>query len=237
MGKLCKDQTVEKLVGIFKDMPANEIDEVVASAKKRVSEESKEARKKELETLFDKQIQTLKDRGCPEAIIGMLRGQKPEVIEKASKMTVAKGNLDFLLVISRLALTIYSQMQMVLYDGKAGYNYLDPREITDVVETPDELVYAIYDVEDGQAMLGKAPQDAEKLIKKEGRRCLTEVEVIALGVHTDVLSRHYVDATGSRYESSDQMPSLSLGPGRPELDWNCLDGADEEWGSASCRSK
>src|SRR5712691_4201809 len=49
----------------------------------------------------------------------------------------------------------------------------------------------IFDIEDGEAMRGKTPEHAEELIMKQGRRGLTEVEVISLGLHTNVLFRHY----------------------------------------------
>jgi hypothetical protein len=194
------EQTVGKLVEVLREVPPKERDEMVVKAKNQLEEEEKESKpkKEDLEKLFDTQIQTLKDRGCPPVIIDMLKEQRDQVLQKASEITIAKKHIPFLPVIPRIYLSIYSQMQMVRNGDKVGYTYLKPSEITDVVETPQDPYY-IFDVEDGEAMLGKSPQNAEKAIKQQNWRGLTEVEVIALGIHTDVLSRHYVDAVGSRY--------------------------------------
>lgn len=239
MTKLCKDQKdglVAKIAALFKDVSADEVDEVVAQAKTKLVTESKQAKRGALEKLFDAQIATLKDRGCPEQIVELLQQKRGEVVSKASEMTVGEGNIPFLPVVPRTYLTIYSQMPMVRNDSKVGYTYLKPTAITDVVETPSDPYY-IYDVEDGQAMCGKAPQDAEKLIKRDKRFGLTDVEVIALGVHTDVLLRHYVDAVGSRYQSA-QVPYLYLFDGeQPRLHWDYLAFAGSRWGAASCGSR
>lgn len=230
------EQAVGKLVEVLREVPPKERDEMVVKAKNQLEEEEKESKpkKEDLEKLFDAQIQTLKDRGCPSVIIDMLREQRDQVLQKASEITIAKKHIPFLPVIPRIYLSIYSQMQMVRNGDKVGYTYLKPSEITDVVKTPQDPYY-IFDVEDGEAMLGKAPKDAEKAIKQQNWRGLTEVEVIALGIHTNVLSRHYVDAVGSRY-GSDRVPLLWLHGGKPELGWYGLGHADDEWGAASCRS-
>ncbi len=235
MQTLCKDQreaVVATLTAVLKDVPADDIDGVLASARVRLGEEAKKAKRSDLEKLFDTQIATLKDRGTPEPILNMLANQRGTVISKASEMTFEEGRIPFLPVIPRLYLSIYSQMAMMRKGDKIGHTYLKPSDITDVVETPAEPYY-IFDVENGEALRGKAPQNAEKEIKKQGRRGLTEVEVISLGVHTDVLSRHYVDAVGSRCDS-DGVPSLYLYDGEPKLDWVGLGSGGGRWGAASC---
>ncbi|MDP3784710.1 MAG: DUF5701 family protein [bacterium] len=236
MGTLCKDQLAEKLVGLFAETDPGNIDEAVAQAKDLLSRGAKQAKWNDLERLFDTQIATLKDRGVPKFIVGMLWDQKGFVLARASTMSFENGHVPFLPVIPRTYLSIYSQMPMVKSGDKAGYTNLKPTAITDVVATPENPYY-IYDVEDGEAMRGKTPQDAEKLIKKEGRLGLTEVEVIALGVHTDVLSKHYVEAVGSRYVSGGVPFLLRLGGDEPGLDWTSLDYGDDHWGAASCGSR
>ena len=226
------EQTVEKLVEVLREVPPEERDEVVVKAKNQLEEEEKESKpkKEDLEKLFDTQIQTLKDRGCPAVIIDMLQEQRDDVLQKASEIPIGKKHIAFLPVIPRTFLSIYTQMQMVRNGDKIGYTYLKPSEITDVVETPADPYY-IFDVEDGEAMLGKSPQNAEKTIKQQNRRGLTEVEVIALAIHTDV--RHCVDALGSRCGSAG-VPTLWLHDAEPRLDWVNLDGARDRWGAASC---
>lgn len=233
MDKFCKDQLADKLVPLFEG--ADNIDEAVKEAKNRLATRAKQAKREDLESLFDRQIQTEKDRGTPEAIIKMLQNQRSDVLSKASEMTFAEGHIPFLPVIPKTYVSIYYRMPMVKNGNKIGYTYLDPSELTDIEDVPGKPYY-IYDVEDGTAMLGKAPRDAEKLIRKDKRFPLTADEVMSLGIHSDVLSRHYVDAPGSRHESS-EVPVLWLLGGKPELDWNFADDADDEWGAGSCGSR
>ncbi|MFC1757100.1 DUF5701 family protein [Patescibacteria group bacterium] len=224
---------IEKLVPLFRNTDTD-IDEAVKTAKDRLATEATEAKREDLEKMFDAQIQTWRDHGCPEAIVEILAEQKDSVLSKASKMTFGNGNIPILSVVPRTYLTIYSQMLMVKNGDKTGYTNMDPTEITDVVDVPTKP-YWIYDVENGKAMLGKSPETAEKLIKKDGRSCLTETEVIAIGIQD--LPDHYMDASGSRSGSSDHVPYLYLRDGRPRLHWDYADVSDSRWGSASCGSR
>jgi len=233
MGNLCKDQLADKLVPLFEG--ADNIDEAVEEAKNRLATKAKQLKKGYLAKLFDSQIQTEKDRGTPEAIIEMLQNQRSEVLSKASEMTFAEGHIPFLPVIPKTYVSIYYRMPIVKNGNKIGYTYLDPSELTDI-EDVSEKPYYIYDVEDGTAMLGKSPEKAEKLIRKDKRLPMTADEVMSLGIHTDVLSNHYVDATGSRYKSS-RVPFLWLYDGEPKLDWHFADFAIDKWGAGSCGSR
>ncbi len=235
MEKLNKDQLVEKLIGLFAETDSGNIDGAVAQAKDLLGQKAKWAKRSNLEQLFDIQIVILKDCSVPAPIVEMLQNQRGQVITKAGKMSFENRQVPFFPVIPRTYLSIFSQMPMVKSNDKVGYTHLNPTEITDVTTTPKNPYY-IYDIEDGEAMRGKVPQYAEKLIKNQGRFGLTEVEVIALGIHTDVLSRHYVDAVGSRF-SSDRVPDLFLRDGRPRLGWSCLGDGDGFWGAASCGSR
>jgi hypothetical protein len=128
-------------------------------------------------------------------------------------------------------------MAMVRNGSKVGYTYLNPTQISDVVNAPSEPYY-IYDVEDGSSTRGKSPEDALKILKQQKRSPLTAAEVTALTTHTDVLSRHYVWAAGSRYISADWVPIVYLGRGgRPALGWYYVVSSDGPWGSASCGSR
>jgi len=236
---LCKSQKeglISKLVELFKGIANTEIEEVVKAAKDKIIEIGNQVKESELVSLFNNQIQTLKDRGCPETILNMLQEQRGSVVEKAKKVTFKEGRVPFLPVIPKLYLSIYTQMAMVKYGSKSGYTYLDVTQLSDVADTSNKP-YFVFDVEDGTEMLAKSPRDAEKLIKaQDNRRCLIDVEVISLGIHTDVLSRHYVDASASRYESDD-VPGLYPFGDIPKLDWYRLGNSSPEWGSASCSSK
>jgi hypothetical protein len=237
--KLCKDQReglVAKLSAFFNGLETEVIDDVVAEAKKQASAESAEERKRGLGKLFDSQMETLKSRGCPQAILEAFQDKKSEVLGKAAEMEIGEGHIPFIPVIPRAYLGIYGLMPMVRHGDKAGYTYLDPNEITDNVKTP-KGPYFIYDVEDGRDMLGKSPEKAEKLIKNQGRSCLTADEGVALCAQTSVLSEHYVDCTGSRYGRADRVLDVFLYDARPRLSWDYAGNSDDRWGSASCRSR
>lgn len=229
------DSLVQKLVELFRGVNGASIDDAVAKAKSQLNTEANQARRNNLEQLFDSQIATLKSRGVPSQILEMLQSKKSMVVDKASSMTISNGNTPFLPVIKPNYLGYYGLMSLVRNGAKEGYSYLDPSVITDKVETPSGLYY-IYDVEDGEALRGKSPETAEKLLKDNRRSPLTAAEAIALATHTNVLSRHFVDATGSRCGSG-CVPDLWLDGGRPWLDYGWAGSAYSRWGSASCGSR
>jgi len=233
--KLCKDQLAEKLVGLFIETDPNNIDEAVAQAKDSLAKKTKQAKRGDLEKLFDSQIATLKDRGCPEQILEGLKNGKAKVLNHVESITITEGNLAFTPVITPLYFGYHGIVSMVRYNGKSGYTYLDPRQITDVEKVPTGLYYQ-FDVEDGTKCLGKKPETSDKLIQDEKRLRSTAAEIVSIGIHTDVLSKHYMDAVGSRCESG-RAPSLYLYDGKPWLDYSYLGYAVDRWGAASCGSR
>ena len=237
MGKLCTDQLIGKLVALLREADPDKFDEAVAQAKNQLTAESKQVKRSDLEKLFDTQIATLKDRGVPAQIVEMLHNQKGQVVKKASEMNIGDGNIAFLPVIPRSYRSPYDLMAMVKNGGKAGYTYLNPTQISDVVNAPSEPYY-IYDVEDGNSTRGKSPEAAEKILKQQKRSPLTAAEVMALTTHIDVLSRHYVWAPGSRCESAVLVPFVYLDNGdRPRLSWIYVFYLFGHWGAASCGSR
>lgn len=232
------DETlVQKLVSIFSGYTPAQIDDAVTQAKDQLMTGAKKAKRNDLEKLFDSQIETLKDRGVPEQIIEALQNQKGAVVKKASEIVIGDGNIPFLPVIPRSFRSHYDLIAMVRNGSKVGYTYLTTTKISDVVDAPQKPYY-IYDVEDGEFTRGRSPEDAEKIIKRQKRSLLTVAEVTALATHTDVLSRHYVWAAGSRYESAVQVPLVSLDLGvRPKLGWYYVGYSHSHWGSASCGSR
>ena len=239
MEKLCTDQLIGKLVALLREADPDKFDEAVAQAKNQLTAESKQAKRSDLEKLFDAQIATLKDRGVPEQIVEILQNQKGAVVKKASEMNIGDGNIAFLPVIPRSYRSLYNLMAMVKNGGKAGYyTYLNPTQISDVVDAPSEPYY-IYDVEDGDSTRGDNPEAAEKIFEQQKRSPLTAAEVMALTTHTDVLSRYGVWATGSRYKSARKVPFIYLDSGgQLRFIWGVVDDLyDDRWGSASCLSR
>lgn len=239
MKTLCKDQReglVAKLTVFFKGLTREEIDDVVTEARKQVDVETKEERKNGFTKLFDSQMETMKSCGCPQAILEAFGKQRDAVLSKAAEMDIPEGNTPFIPVIPRSYLGIYGLMPMVRNGDKVGYTTLDPNNITDVVDVP-KGPYFIFDIEDGRKYLGKSPERAEELIKEENRSCLTADEGIAVCVHTNVLSDHYVDCTGSRFGHSYRVPHVYLEDEFPRLIWLNFDDSDHRWGSASCQAR
>ncbi len=239
MVKSFKDQReslVAKLTVLFKSLTAEEIDDVVTEARQQATIETTQERKNGFVKLFDSQMETLKARGCPQAILEAFGNQRDAVLSKAAKMEISEGHIPFVPVIPRTYLGVYELMSMVRDGGNVGYTYLDSNKITNNVETPKGL-YFIYDVEDGKDMLGKSPEKAEALIKKQKRTCLTADEGIALCVHTNVLSEHHVDCTGSRYGRAADVPDVYRDGDGPEFNCHHFLSSLGRWGSASCRSR
>jgi len=112
-------------------------------------------------------------------------------------------------------------------------NYLDLEEIKNLY--PQEET--IYDIETGEEMLGKSPEQCEKEFKKQGRRGLNIYEGLAIiRKCPNILKKHYIDLVGSRHERNDGVPDVYLNGDKPGLGSNGIDSSLDEWGSASCRS-
>lgn len=196
-------------------------------------------KKSKFEDLFKTQIETLKNRGCPEHILSKVERKKDLVIANAMEMDFERGRIPFLPVIhfgdrytSRI--NIKDQIKMVRVGDAVGYTELDPSFVADIVKDfNDKEPYFIFNVEDGSVTWGKSNKDAEKIIKKQGRRGLTVAEAIALCIHTDVLSEHCVDAIGSRYGGV-RVPDLRFLDGKIELSYRNFGAWDERWGIPSC---
>lgn len=224
---------VSELAALFQGQKLETVQQAVKEATKQVWPELVTG---PLSELFNTQMETLKARGCPKSVIDALTAKKSEVIAKATEIETADGHIPFVPVVPRTEVDLGDLMKMVRNRDREGYNYLDQSDVSNVVDVPSGP-YFMFDVEDGKDMLGKSPEKAEKLIKEQNRSCLTADEGIAVCVHKDVLSEHYMDCTGSRYGRSDEVPDVYLYDDLPKLFWDCADCSHGEWGSASCRSR
>ena len=181
---------VESMIDVFKGLTHKEINNVVSLAKKqRIIKDS-------LEALFGVQIQTLKDRRCPKRITEILMQTQPRVVAKALKMRFKNDRIPFLPVIPCNYITVFSQMEMVLNENMAGYSSIYRSNTTPAnpfsinLKIPEEPYY-IFNIEDGTGTKSKCPNEdeIERQINKCDRVCLTGIEIIALAVHSDVLSK------------------------------------------------
>ena len=162
--------------------------------------------------------------------------QQLAVVEKASFLRLEEGRNPFLPVIPTDCSDIFNQMRAVNHGKLLGRVHLTQLLIEDMVPTPSEPYY-IFDVEDGENILGFAPEEAAKFLEDSGRRGLNVCEVIALALHTDVLSRHNVDAIACRY-NRDAVPMVCLTYGAhpaPALYYRSLVSGAPMWGAASCQ--
>ena len=236
MEKNKKDKLVSDLVSLFKSFENNVsiIDEAVEEARRQLRE-TERIKFKNLERLFNKQIRTLKERGCSRQIIEMFQEQGAFVLEEASKMLFAKGNIPFLPVIPITYKSLYDLMAMVRNGDKQGANFLKSLAFTDECVTPDGPYY-IFNVEDGRATINKNPGEAIEILKNQSRSPLTLAEAIALCIHTDKLINIY--ACGSRYEFPHNVPYIYLAHGQPCLHYCTLNGSyGGPTGSPSCSDR
>ena len=187
-----------------------------------------------LSLLFDVQIQTREERGCPQEALKALEGQKPGVIAKASTMYFPRDNLPFLPVIPGGVLPIEEQVKMIVLPGKnngtKGVCQIKPRELRSLNRA--ESPYFIYDVENGARLLNNHPCDSRKVFAKSERRGLSIEEMVSLATHSDALLRHNLLAIDSilyrviltidsNYEECkyppSKSPALTLKQGVPYL--------------------
>lgn len=182
--------------------------------------------------LFDEQLQCLRGLECPAAIIEGFRRRKGDTLLKAAKMVFSDGNIPFLPVIPRSYIGIYALMPMVRNAQQRGYFQFEPYELVDIIKTP-LYPYYIFDVEDGEGMLGMSTKDSETEINFQKRSCLTIDEIVALCMHVEILSDHGVVSAGSRY-GIDHVPELHLSVKGPELGWGRYCNPNDSMGTPSC---
>ena len=185
-----------------------------------------------LEDLFDKQIKTLKDRGCPKEIIYILEFQKGNVIYHAQNGFKYEGVTPFIPVIPLSYRSVYDLIATVRYKNEHGQTRISSPDIADEVETP-KSPYFIFNVDGGSSAFSKdfVEVKEEKVIFKNKLRIqLTLAELIAVATHTDVISKNTICATASQnlYGGKKSMygrmiPVLVLYNDVPSLGANTLD--------------
>ncbi len=195
--------------------------------------EETERRREGLADLFDSYMETLRSRSCPKLIIEKFIDQREQVLDEASKRDTPKECIPFLPVIPESYMGIYGLMSMVYYDGKRGYTKINPNIINGKELTPKQP-YFLFDVEDGESMLGNSTAKARVLIKQKKRFCLTAEEIIALCLYYSVLSKHYLDCACSVEVNNFTGLSLWKSQDVPLLSYANVNVPHNYWGSPSC---
>lgn len=176
--------------------------------------------KSKLQLLLDEQLDRLDGKGLNPIVLVQFEARREALIEIASNRPFGKNRLPFLPVIPSSILGLNEQMTMVFHEGQKGKNCLDQNDICIFTKTPSG-VYFIVDVENGESTLGKNALVARQIISAQNRKCATVCEIISLGIQTDVLGRHSLNATGSQSISDNcaiarlqifgRVPMLRLG--------------------------
>ncbi len=208
----------------------------------------------QIETLFRRQLSTLKKYGCHEvgALHSLWEKLFPAVVKRLNyERWMGKDaeeiSIHFLPVIPRFTYGLHHLMKMVRVKSYCGGGsppvkltgevWHNPKDFVDIIKGVPTDPYYILEVENGRETVRKDPRDVEKDIgRKEKRRGMTIDEAIALCIHTDVLSHHQLLAVGSRVlgEHVGRIPEVSFGgasPFPPIVGWEAFKIGDRpyEW--------
>lgn len=229
------EELSDKLIGFFNfnGLTLRQVDKVLKEAREKVKKQIIER----LAVVFDSQMETLKKRNCPEAIIEKFLEKRDKTLTAAAEMEgIQEYNIPFVPIIPRGYLGIYGLMALVNDDKKHHPHLIEPKDLTDSVNAPD-MPYFIFNVSEGKDTASKSPEDGEKMVKDQNRSCLTVDEGIALCIHSNVLSRYYVFCSGSRYTLSGKVPIVCLDRELPKVYWTGLGEPSSGSGTASCSER
>jgi hypothetical protein len=202
---------------------------------------------------FDRQVENLLKRGYPEAA-GLSLEDLLEHIEplkgKAEQLTVPeqdldRGRLPFVLVIKSDLVATEKAMLLVVREGKQGFIKLYPHEpkdfkaIDDVI-IPSGMAYLLVDIDRGKENINVPPNEAMKMIRKDGRSPITIDEGVAVVTqHPEFLmAKNCFSLLASRHPGDQRVPAIWINAEKKaNLGW-CWDGNPHTWlGSASCSSR
>lgn len=214
-----KENIVSKIVSVFADVPPRKdiiafADDVFADVRVRLEEMAKTAEAAYYEDIFDERLERLKTLGCPAFILKKLQTKKLEVVSKACALNMPDSRDSLIPVIPSHYLTIYSQLEMINFNGITGDTDLEASRITNTLKKSIsqndtkifDSVYFILDIDDGANTEKLTCAEADEKIKGRNRFPLTVEEIIArLLQRTDSPTRNLL-AAGSRYEDDDRVP-------------------------------
>jgi hypothetical protein len=183
---------------------------------------------------FDRQVDTLRRRGYPNAALGHVEPLEERLADVAG---------TFVIVVSSVLLARDEAIARVELAGKQGFTSMEADELErfgpiDGLEIPAASAYLVADVDTGRDTLNVSPDDALESIVRKGRSPLTIDEGIALVTHHPELLRtqNCFSMLGSRCGDR-RVTALWMSRGRPRLGW-CWAGNPHTWlGSASCAGR
>ena len=189
------------------------------------------------EELFDFYVETLREKRIV---------KNPDEFKHLRKFIPTTG---FFILVPETRLSLNDLMGHVelngrtgrcLFDeGKPGIYFFTKKAVMDVTET-FSWHYLCLDVDDGRAMMHMYPRDAAALFGRQNRSGYVNKEGIFHAIYfPNVLERHCMDLTGSRYYEK-SIPRLCIYGKRPLLYTSLLSGSflkRPKSGSASCGSR
>ena len=214
-----KEGIVDKIASIFADVPPQKdimvfADDVFAEVKVRLEDMAKTAKAAYYEDIFDERLERLKTLGCPAFILKKLQTKKVEVISKACALNIPDNRDSLIPVISSHYLTIYSQLEMINFNGITGDAALESSRITNALKKSlsqnegkiFDSVYFILDIDEGTNTEKLTCAEADEKFKAKNRFPLTVEEIIGLMLQKTEPPLYNLLAAGSRYEQDDTVP-------------------------------
>jgi hypothetical protein len=218
-----KESKVSKIVSIFADVPPQKdimifVDDVFAEAKVRLEEMAKTAKAAYYEDIFDDRLDRLKTLGCPAFILNKLKPKKVEVISKVCSLNIPENRDSLIPVIPNHYLTIYSQLEMINFNGMTGDTALESSRIINVLkkglsQNDSKIfdgIYFILDIDDGANTERLTCVEASERIKGKNRFPLLVEEIIALLLQRTEPTDYNLLAGGSRYDQDDIAPLCTI---------------------------
>jgi hypothetical protein len=225
-----EEGVVGKIVSVFADLPPQKdimsfADDVFIKAKVRLEEMAKKAKATYYEDIFDTRLERLKTLGCPAFILKKLQTKKVEVISKACALNIPDNNDSLIPVISSHYLTIYSQLEMVTFNGITGDTDFESSRIMNALKKGISQnegrifdgIYFILDIDDGAKTEKLTCAEADERFRGKNRFPLTVEEVIALLLQKTEPPLCNLLAAGSRYEQDDKVPFCTTGDNKTSL--------------------
>ncbi len=196
---------------------------------------------------FDRQVQTLVDKGYP-ALAGMELDAFRDLVlplrqvvldRKADLMRPTKSQVPFVLVITKELVPPTAAMPLTELSDRIGFvtdgfDDVDQFAPIESVEIPAGGAYILFDVDRGAEYLDVRPNDALRTITGAGRTPLTVDEGIAFLVQfPDSLEKNNCFSLLASRVADQRVPALWISRARPKLGW-CWAGNPHTWlGSAS----
>lgn len=214
-----KESIVNKIVSVFAAAPPRKdamifVDDVFAEARIRLEEMAKTAKAAFYEDIFDERLEKLRTLGCPAFILSKLKTKKVAVVTKACALNIPDGRDALIPVISSQYLTVYSQLEMINFDGITGDTSLESSRISNALKKGlsqsegkvFDGIYFILDIDDGVNTEKLTCSEADERLKGKNRSPLTVEEIIALLLQRTEPPVFNLLAGGSRYEQDDRVP-------------------------------